>query len=116
VTLQQPIQRVVEVNGSGHIVWEARTGGNAPWHAVRLENGNTLVTLSQARKVIEFDPTGKSIVWSTEVPLIHPLAAQRLPGGTTLVADQTGLREIDASGKEIVWQLRLPGVTGLSCY
>ena len=116
VALQQPIQRVVEVDAGGRIVWEARTGGDAPWHAVRLENGNTLVTLTQARKVVEFDPTGKSIVWATQVPLLQPVAAQRLASGTTVVADQTGLREIDASGKEILWQLRLPGLTGVSCF
>ena len=68
----------------------ARTGGNPPWHAVRLDNGNTLVTLTQARKVVEYDPTGKNIVWSTQVPLINPYAAQRLPDGNTLVRRSHG--------------------------
>jgi hypothetical protein len=50
------------------------------------------------------------------MPLIHPFAAQRLPGGNTLVADQTGVRELDPAGREVLWQLRLPQVTGLSCF
>jgi hypothetical protein len=116
VALTQPIQRVAEVDASGRVVWDARTGGNAPTHAVRLASGNTLVTLGAGRKVVEYDPTGQSIVWSTQVPLISPCAAQRLPNGNTLVADQTGLRELDPAGREVLWQLRLSQVTGLSCF
>jgi hypothetical protein len=87
-----------------------------PCHAVRLANGNTLVTLTQARKVVEYDPTGKTIVWqSTPASLIGPFAAQRLPNGNTLVADQTGLREIDTAGKQIRWH-RQQQVTGLSSF
>ena len=91
---------------SGKILWEARTGGNPPWHAARLDNGNTLVTLTQARRVVEYDPTGKTIVWSTQVPLSNPYIAQRLASGNTLVADQTGVHEIDASGKVERWTPR----------
>jgi hypothetical protein len=107
---------VIEMDSSGRIVWEARTAGHAPVHAVRLENGNTLVTLGRARQVVEYDPTGQSIVWRAQLPLLFPVAAQRLASGNTLIADQTGLREIDPTGKQVKWQYRLNQVLGLSAF
>lgn len=114
--LESPLQRVIEIDASGRILWEARTAGHVPQHAVRLENGNTLVTLSKARQIVEFDPTGQAIVWRSQVPLLFPVAAQRLSNGNTLIADQTGLREVDVSGTKILWQHRVMQASGLSLY
>ena len=83
---------------------------------MRLENGNTLVTLTQARKVVEYDPTGRTIVWSTQAPLVNPYAAQRLASGNTMVADHTGVQEFDATGKPVPWRHRQQQVTGLSTF
>jgi hypothetical protein len=115
VALQQT-QRVVEVDRSGKILWEARTGGNPPWHASRLDSGNTLVTLTQARKVVEYDPTGKTVVWNTQVPLSNPYVAQRLANGNTIVADQLGVHVIEASGKKELFKLPQQQVRGLSSF
>lgn len=111
----QDAQRVVEVNSRGRILSEINTG-SLPIHAVRLENGNTLITLPQARKVIEYDAPGKSIVWTTAVPLLNPYAAERLANGNTLVTDHTGLQEIDPTGKRVVWSFRHPQAMGLSSF
>jgi hypothetical protein len=83
---------------------------------VRLENGNTLVTLPQLRKVVEYDSRGNSPAWMTSVPLVNPAAAQRLPSGNTLVGDHTGVMEVDATGEKVVWRHRQPQVTGLSAF
>ncbi|MDX1944384.1 MAG: PQQ-binding-like beta-propeller repeat protein [Pirellulaceae bacterium] len=112
VALQQG-NRVVEVDRTGKITWEARTG-NGPSHAVRLENGNTLVSLMYTRQVAEYDPTGKNIVWRSKVQLANPYCAQRLPGGSTLVSDHLGLREINEAGDKAIWEQRQQGITGMS--
>jgi hypothetical protein len=52
-------QKVVELDDNQKIVWEAKV--QAPTHAVRLANGNTLVT-SAFQRVIELDRTGQ-VVW-----------------------------------------------------
>jgi len=114
VALQQA-NSVAEVDRSGRIVSSIRTP-SPPAHAVRLENGNTLVTLPNQRQVVEYDSTGTNQVWRTQVPLSNPFAAQRLPSGSTLVADHTGVREIDAAGTNVTWQHRQQQVTGLSSF
>lgn len=106
---------VVEVDRSGKTISSITTPG-PPSHAARLENGNTLVTLPAQRQVVEYDATGTNIVWRSQVPLGNPFAAQRLPGGNTLVADHAGLHEIDATGTNVRWQLRQQQVTGLSSF
>lgn len=67
----------------------------------RLENGNTLATLADANKVVEFDPRGQR-VW--EVSLAgRPCDARRLADGRTLVALHKANRivEVDEAGSEI---------------
>jgi hypothetical protein len=96
-------------------VWEARTN-NPPGHATRLENGNTLVSMTHTRQVVEYDATGKSVVWRSGVPLNNPYCAERLASGNTLVADQQGLHELDADGKNILSTYRQQGLTGLSSF
>jgi hypothetical protein len=105
----------VEIDRAGKIVWEARTN-NPPGHAVRLENGNTLVSMTYTRQVLEYDATGKKVVWQSKIPLTNPYCAERLPNGNTLVADHQGLHELDAAGQKVIWTHRQPGITGLSTY
>ena len=85
---------------------------NWPFTAIRLSNGNTLVTLTHGNKIVEMDSTGK-IVWSVsnndlKNPVFaDPCGAQRLPNGNTVIASygaKEGIKlfEINAS-KEMVW-------------
>lgn len=83
-----------------------------PFTAIRLANGNTLVTLTNGNRVVELDQFGK-IIWSIDNslfdgnPLVDPCGAQRLPNGNTVITSygaQKGIKilEID-SEKKIVW-------------
>ena len=112
---------VKEYSPSGNIVNTFKTdlealGGreaeNWPFTAIRLKNGNTLVTLTHGNKVVEFDPLG-AIAWKIsnddfeEKPFKDPCGAQRLPNGHTVIASygaSEGIRlfEVD-NNKKIVW-------------
>jgi hypothetical protein len=112
---------VKEYTASGKIVHTIKTdlpelGGrqieNWPFTAIRLQNGNTLVTLTHGNKVVEFNPQG-SVVWKIsnddfeEKPFKDPCGAQRLPNGHTVIASygaSEGIRlfEVD-NNKKIVW-------------
>jgi hypothetical protein len=85
---------------------------NWPFTAIRLQNGNTLVTLTHGNKVVEFNPQG-TVVWKIsnndfeEKPFKDPCGAQRLPNGHTVIAsygasDGIRLFEVD-NNKKIVW-------------
>ena len=89
-----------------------REAENWPFTAIRLENGNTLVTLTHGNKIVEMDPQGK-IVWKLsnndfeEKPFVDPCGAQRLTNGHTVIASygaNEGIRlfEVDTNDK-IVW-------------
>jgi len=64
--------RVIEVDTSGAIVWSA-TGVGQPFAAVRMDNGNTLV--SAGYRVVELTPED-SIVW--EYPNTAPVVVETL--------------------------------------
>ena len=91
--------KVKEYTAKGEVVKEFKTdlpevGGrkaeNWPFTAIRLSNGNTLVTLTHGNKVVEMDGEGK-IVWKITNddlegrPLADPCGAQRLPNGNTVI-------------------------------
>ena len=85
---------------------------NWPFTAIRLENGNSLISLTHGNKIIEVDGNGK-IIWKMgnediEGDLFQdPCGAQRLPNGNTVIASygaQEGVKLFEASPeKEIVW-------------
>ena len=90
--------KVKEYDPSGKVIQEFATdleelGGRKseawPFTAIRLENGNTLVTLTHSNQVVEFDAVGK-VAWrasNQEVGnrLADPCGAQRLPNGNTVI-------------------------------
>jgi len=89
-----------------------REAENWPFTAIRLKNGNTLVTLTHGNKVVELDPEGK-VVWKVTNddfegnPFADPCGAQRLPNGNTVIAsygakDGIKLFEINQE-KNMVW-------------
>ena len=89
-----------------------RSAENWPFTAIRLKNGNTLVTLTHGNKVVELNASGE-IIWKIsnddfeEKPFSDPCGAQRLPNGNTVIAsygakDGIKLFEVDQN-KHIVW-------------
>jgi hypothetical protein len=90
-----------------------RDSENWPFTAIRLANGNTLVSLTHGNKVVEFNKAGK-VVWKvsnqdlTEPLFADPCGIQRLPNGNTVIASygaQKGARIIEITKKkEIVWR------------
>lgn len=91
-----------------------REAENWPFTAIRLKNGNTLVTLTHGNKIVEMDSEG-NVVWEANnqnvegAPFADPCGAQRLPNGNTVIASygaKKGIRlfEIDQD-KNIVWTM-----------
>jgi hypothetical protein len=89
-----------------------RAAENWPFTAIRLSNGNTLVTLTHGNKVVELNARGE-VVWKIsnddfeEKPFKDPCGAQRLANGHTVIASygaNEGIRlfEVD-NNKKIVW-------------
>ena len=105
---------------SGKVVREIATDDRGrekkdwPFSAIRLENGNTLVSCTHGNRVIEIDKDNK-IVWSVDnddlgQPLISDACgAQRLPNGNTVIAsyrakgDKVKLLEVTRD-KKVVWK------------
>jgi hypothetical protein len=87
----QPGGEVVKTFRSDLPELGGREQENWPFTAIRLKNGNTLVTLTHGNKVVEFDPAGK-VVWKisnddfAEKPFSDPCGAQRLSNGNTVIA------------------------------
>jgi hypothetical protein len=89
-----------------------------PFTAIRLENGNTLVTLTHGNRVVEFDAEGK-VVWLIDNAkvggrLADPCGAQRLANGNTVICSygqrdpkKPKLLEVTREG-EVVWEFFHP--------
>jgi len=85
-----------------------------PFTAIRLADGNTLISCTNGNRIIEVDADGK-IVWSVsnedvgETLFSDPCGAQRLPNGNTVITsyhatgDQVKLFEITRD-KKVVWK------------
>jgi hypothetical protein len=112
------LDRVIrEYRPDGTTAWEARTPDEPkecwPFTAIRLENGNTLATLTHGNRVAEFDATGK-IAWmltNDDLPsplLRDPCGAQRLPNGNTVICSYAtgakGVKLLEVTReKKLVW-------------
>lgn len=113
--------KVKEYAADGRVVSELRTdieslGGRAaenwPFTAIRLDNGNTLTTLTHGNKVVEWNAGGEA-VWTLtnddlrQRPLVDPCGAQRLPNGNTVIASYgatDGIKIFEVNpAKEMVW-------------
>ncbi|MDP1561294.1 MAG: hypothetical protein Q8M16_07845 [Pirellulaceae bacterium] len=85
-----------------------------PFTAIRLANGNTLISCTNGNRIIEVDSDG-TIAWSVtnedlaETLFSDPCGAQRLPNGNTVVSsyhaagDQVKIFEITRD-KKVVWR------------
>ncbi|MDB6052488.1 MAG: hypothetical protein JWN25_11 [Verrucomicrobiales bacterium] len=110
--------KVVELDETGKQLREVKVAGD-PHGAYLLPNKNWLITCGDGHKVVEIDPSGKS-VWElneNELPgntLRLMAGAQRLPNGNTIFCNYLGHGHIGEQpmffeltpAKEIVWQFR----------
>ncbi len=89
-----------------------RDAENWPFTAIRLENGNTLCSLTHGNKVVEFDPEG-NVAWQVSAsdfdisPFDDACGCQRLPNGNTVITAyhaQNGSKLFEVTrDKHIVW-------------
>ena len=109
---------VYELDPKGNFVWEwhaeehvknliqhrSNHGFTHTNAAVRLKNGNTLISLRNFFTLVEVDPSGK-IVWKLENLFKNPHDPEELPSGNILVNTRGPqvIKEYNKSG-EIVWQ------------
>ena len=116
---------VKEYSPDGKIVQTIKTdldevGGrkdeNWPFTAIRLDNGNTLVSLTHGNKVVEMDPSG-NIVWKVTNEDVNgvlkdPCGSQRLANGNTVIgshAAKKGVSMIEVTReKKVVWSSEHP--------
>jgi len=114
--------KVVEYDLSGNVVWSVQAQ-NA-WSAVRLDNGNTLITGDARSYVREINPKGET-VWEfnqsdvPEIKLYNIQGAERLANGNTVLCNwcPNGLKKTNlwpqtvqvlevTPDKKVVWALR----------
>ena len=91
---------------SGKILWKLP---NDHGHDVQaLPNGHVLFTMDPRKRVVEIDGRHKE-VWTFSEGLEHPIAAQRLANGNTLINDAKlgKLIEVNAD-KQVVWKYENP--------
>lgn len=98
-----------------------RQAENWPFTAIRLDNGNTLVSLTHGNKVAEFSPRGE-VVWKVTNDDVRglfkdPCGSQRLANGNTVIgshAAATGVSMLEVTrDKQIVWTSDHPLAAGV---
>jgi Mala s 1-like protein len=112
--------KVVEYDGNGNELWSVPAP--SAWAAVRLKNGNTLISGNQHGYVREVNPNGET-VWEInkdDLPGIHLYTVQevtRLANGNTLINNWPGGLPLEqwpsvvqlievTPDKKVVWALR----------
>lgn len=98
-----------------------RPAENWPFTAIRLDNGNTLVSLTHGNKVVEFDGRG-GIAWQVDNGDVggrfkDPCGSQRLANGNTVVGSHAhggadAMVEVTPD-RRIVWTSRHPHASGV---
>ena len=98
-----------------------RKAENWPFTAIRLDNGNTVVSLTHGNKVVELNPLG-GIVWKVTNDDVgglfkDPCGSQRLANGNTVVgshAANKGISMVEVNPeKKIVWTSDHPLAAGV---
>ncbi len=88
-----------------------RPAENWPFTAIRLDNGNTVVSLTHGNKVVELNPRGE-LVWKVTNDDVQglfkdPCGAQRLANGNTVIgshAANQGISMVEVTpANKIVW-------------
>jgi hypothetical protein len=110
------MRKVVEYDKNFNAIWSYSTP--KPWAAIRLKNGNTLISDEQDEVVREVDPQGKT-VWElnlktdlpAEIGFSGSQTCVRLDNGNTIVCSRGNggntaqLVEV-TPGKKVVWVLK----------
>ncbi|MEO8659668.1 MAG: alpha/beta hydrolase fold domain-containing protein [Bryobacteraceae bacterium] len=109
-----PVGEIVAMDWpSGKVHW---TVPNEHGHDVQsLPNGHVLYTLNPKKIIVEMDANHKP-VWSygPDEGLEHPLAAQRLANGNTLIGDAKLGRVIEVTpDKKVVWKYESPDLANM---
>ena len=96
---------------SGRVLWKAP---NDHGHDVQaLPNRHVLFTINPQKKVVELDGDHKE-VWTYSEGLEHPLAAQRLANGNTLIGDARLGKVIEVTpDKRVVWKYESPDLANM---
>jgi acetyl esterase/lipase len=96
---------------SGKELW---TRPNERGHDVQsLPNGHVLYTIGAKKTVVELDGNHQQ-VWSYSEGLEHPLAAQRLANGNTLIGDAKLGRVIEVTpDKKVAWKYENPTLANM---
>ena len=98
-----------------------RPAENWPFTAIRLDNGNTLVSLTHGNKIVELNPAGE-IAWKVTNDDVgglfkDPCGSQRLANGNTVIgshAANSGISMIEVTpDKKIVWSTDHPLAAGV---
>jgi hypothetical protein len=98
-----------------------RPAENWPFTAIRLDNGNTVVSLTHGNKVVEMSPRGE-VVWKVDNSHVggqfkDPCGAQRLANGNTVVGSHganSGVSMIEVTpDHKIVWTSDHPMAAGV---
>jgi outer membrane protein assembly factor BamB len=116
------LDKVVEYDATGKQIWSVNVP--VPWSAVRLKNGNTLVSSGSTQVIREFNPQGQ-VVWEfsqKDVPNIRLFSLQeadRLANGNTIISNwcpsavkdpkdwPTTVQVLEVTReKKLVWALR----------
>jgi acetyl esterase/lipase len=87
---------------SGKVLWKMP---NDHGHDVQaLPDGHVLFTINPQKKVVELDGAHNP-VWTYSEGLEHPIAAQRLAGGNTLIGDAKLGKLVEVTpDKRVVWK------------
>ena len=98
-----------------------RKAENWPFTAIRLDNGNTVVSLTHGNKVVELNPRGE-IVWKVTNEDVRglfqdPCGSQRLANGNTVIGSHgasKGISMIEVTPElKIVWTSDHPLAAGV---
>jgi len=116
-----PEGKVVSVFKTDFEELGGRKAENWPFTAIRLDNGNTLVSLTHGNKVAELDIQG-NIVWKVDNShlgglLKDPCGSQRLANGNTVIgshAANKGISMVEVTpARQIVWTSDHPLAAGV---
>lgn len=97
--------RVIEVDRDKKVVWRHDVQANS---AVRLENGNTLISESGAPgkplipRVVEVTPAGQ-VVWNYELPSLAdaPRYSQEMSDGNILITTRNKILKVNRAGETL---------------
>ncbi|MFN6137003.1 MAG: hypothetical protein ACK480_00705 [Planctomycetota bacterium] len=116
-----PDGRVVRTYKTDFESLGGRPAENWPFTAIRLDNGNTVASLTHGNKVIELDPRGQ-VVWKVTNEDVgglfkDPCGSQRLANGNTVIGSHganTGVSMVEVTPQnKIVWTSDHPYAAGV---